>query len=585
MAWTDGNYSDIIQTHEAKAGLFFVLNSGWPRGLGLADGLLPGAARFFSGRQIMGTDNDPATLPPEEKSIIWGTAVTTDHGTLTAQVRGASGYCHAAYGSDRIVSGQRIGGLWRIRRKPAVPVTEADFSVSGDGVYVGPWADARGILVDHAFDTHLRPGTNDFGERILNTSKEFYGPANANFDELFSSAGQELAFIPGRDCNVYMHAAVELSRGSAAQPVRKFVSGRKCKIAVKIPAAPFPDAVIGVAGVPNVSADWARVNHLWISKILGSGNRDGADLAEYLDLVRVDDPTAYEISAQEMELLLRPGDWIWADKVPCRIRKTLEMPGRTTIHAGKKYLDLSTTWGEWRNAAGSIDHTNLIQSQKIDWQTDNGSQTFIVLAAEKGSQWRARLKLSWAVELLSVTGGGTQTSSTGQTATCIPSGSFTAEDDAIYQIDTVPDTSGYTRNLWHWKKLPDGSWSSTERANVVTEIENGAIVNFTGMFPYSNNVIPTMTWYVWAASHIDSIGSPILVVKVNDVVVPPGRISLPDPLSGSIDIDITDMCIAGENTLTAAVLNGMSEAAYPNHFHSLTGSIDQYQRAGVLENA
>lgn len=579
VTWLDGPFSPVVQTHESKVGLLYLLNSALPSGLGSSAGLVSGLTKYLSGRPVFGLDQDPATLPSAYVTPTWASVTPTNRSAVT--VIGAKGYCHAAYGSYATTTGSRVGGLWRIVRKSSTPVTEEFYYVSGNDIQFGQWEGARTHLIDHAFDTHIRPGDIEISEKILNTDYTFEGQASAAFDDFFESAGQEIAFRPKSDSTVSLDIASENSRGSSSNPIHVFVDGPKCKISVKIPTNPFPDAVIGLSTIPNASADWQPTNHTWIEKILTSGSRDGADLSEYLDLLRADDATVYEITAYEDELLLWPGDWISADGVPCRIRKIVEMPGITTITAGRKYLDISDRWGEWRNAIGSIDITDKIQSKEFDYKTHTGSTTFTVKASEKTAAWRARLSLRWSVPLVSVGGGGTVNNSNVGAGTITPSGTYTGEDDAIYTLTSIIVGVGYA---FKWKK-DNGSWTQASASSGATKtLSEGVKVKFVGKMPTSNIYAP-YTWYVYAASHVDSIGNPCIIAKINDQIIPPGRIRMANALSGSVDIDITDCCRVGSNTLQATIYGGMTKAAYPNHYHQLSGSIDQYQRALVVDNA
>lgn len=578
MAWLDGSLSPRIMTHDPKVGLLWLVNSALPIGLASSAGKVSGIAKYLRGRPIFGMDQDILAVPTSYKTPTWLTVASKDRGNVV--VIGSAGYCHSAYGSIATTTGDRAGGLWRIRPKAALPMTESDYMLSGNDAYVGIWEPSRAHLIDHAFDLHIRPGENDCGEKILNSDYTFEGIASEAFDNFFSLSGQELSFIPSHDCNVYMVAAIENSRGSASEPLKKFVTGPKCKIAVKIPSNPLPDMVVGLSTIPGVSADWLPANRLWLAKILSSGTRDGADLAEWLDVQRADDTTTYEITAYDPDLMLRPGDWIWADGAACRIRKIIETSTYTTITAGRMYLTANERWGEWRTARGSIDVTNEIQSKEFDFSSHTGSTTFTVKSGEKTSEWRARLNLSWKVSLTSVGGGGSVSSSAG-TGTITPSGTYTGEEDAIYTIVSVPSDFGYGLK---WKK-DSGSWTTLHvSAGATNALSEGVKIKFTGYAP-QNNVEKPFTWYVYAASHIDSIGNPCVIAKINDQIIPPGRIRMANALSGSVDIDITDCCRVGSNTFTATVYGGMTKTAYPNHYHQLSGTIKQYQRARVIANA
>lgn len=84
---------------------------------------------------------------------------------------------------------------------------------------------------------------------------------------------------------------------------------------------------------------------------------------------------------------------------------------------------------------------------------------------------------------------------------------------------------------------------------------------------------------------ITELGDLLLVAKINDQIVPPGRIRL-DNVKASISLDVTDLC----NYSTSSDTQNTADAILyidgddTNTRYHISGSIDQYKRVKALEN-
>jgi len=95
-----------------------------------------------------------------------------------------------------------------------------------------------------------------------------------------------------------------------------------------------------------------------------------------------------------------------------------------------------------------------------------------------------------------------------------------------------------------------------------------------------------LDWSLWVASGYDAVLPAglnlFLVLKLNNRVIPPGRIKAYGN-SGNIEINITDCCSSGTNTLAVKLWNGITPDA--NYGHKVSGEIVQYKRVQAIENA
>jgi hypothetical protein len=554
---------------ETELGIFFLLNSALLQGAGETNGKMPGMAPLVQGRAMFSTNHDP--------TLGWQNDFT---GSVHRLTKGTSANC-----------------------------ADGEYFLSGDDLYVKPLPDSLIVLADHAVDTFIRPGDNDLGEYYLNVPHIFKGTPNICFDEFFESMGQELQFRPASGATVRMNAGIELSRGSATEPLRKFGHGINCLISEKPPTEPTATAIVGNGTIPQVSTDWKRARQ-YILNIITDGTRDGEDLRAYLALQRDEDDTLYSIDYNEEEPLLRVGDWVWAKPEnkgfkAVRIRMNRVTHGHTQLTAGKRLFSASKKFGQWRNATGTTSQDHKIVSQAISMEGTGGVQAFTVSAADLvDDDWRCRLALNLEQRISSdPTLNTTTIKSVGRPpATLTVTGPYTGEGANTYDIEIVEGgyftawltEIYYTYPTFRWRKNA-GAWSGT------TSLGSGW--NEQGMWPLADGICIKVNWSAGSYYHPNSIATAawqiaainparvkeyaltpkILRLKLNGRYIPPGR-RLFINNSESVDIDISDYALSGNNSLEIGLQNGITLASSPNWYHTLKGSIDQYKRVKAVLN-
>jgi hypothetical protein len=599
--------AEYTALHDINLGIFFLINSCLPQGRGELGGKVAGFGRLAVGRAMFSTNHDP---------------------TLS----GANDF---------------IGGVHRLCLAASKVCGNGEYFVDGDDLYVTPYPDSMMILADGAVDTFLRPGENDLKDLLLNVPYTFKGAANSSFDEVFELMGQELQFRPNHDATVRMNAGLELARGSATEPLRKFEHGVNCLVAKKPSTEPTPTAIIGKGEIPQVSTDWKQARQPTI-KVLADATFGSEDMRAYLSLQREEDETLYTIDYNEEDPLLRVGDYIWVKPKnegykAVRIRQNIVSHGHTQLSAGKRLFSISKRFGQWRNAVGTSPPISAASSQALgpDVRVDNkragygehkirrqiidldgvgGTQNFTVDAADLADDdWRCKLNLSigetkkaTAVETILSVGG----------ATIAASGPYTGQGDNTYEVLIVSNgnmgwytpyqgTPFFGNPSWCWRKnggawsaatplLIGGHWYQYTRDAVIisdsTLIADGISFQVSWNPGHPNGITPqigdpTIVGSNWRIIAIDESGTrtysqlaKILRLKLNGRIIPPGR-HLFVGNSETLDLDISDYVVVGTNSLQVTLQNGLTRAASPNWYHTLTGSIDQCKRVKVVINA
>lgn len=592
-------YDCKVMQHESDVGLFFVLNSAVPQGNGEVTGRIPGVGQNAIGRSVFALDHLTSITPKNYRNITFESIVDS-HGVAWDDITGVSlTACHPAMGDSEVVSGGPPGGLLRLALQASLDCDDFHYAISGADLYVMPWPESKIILLDHAFDTHIRPKTIENGStHYLNLPYNFFGNAAACFDDLFGKLGYELQFRPDRHGNMGMYAASEISRGSALLPVHKFIEGEGCEIIASLPTKPKPNIVVGVATNPQVSTDWKRARKQHILSV-NDGTRDGPDLKEYLDLIRDDDEISYEIKTSETGLLLRVGDWIWADGAPVRCRQISEYPIKTIIKAGKNLFSLKKEWGIWRNAGGALDQTNEISVKAFDFEQSSGSQDFTIRAADYArGDWKCRLWLNWKVNLDTVVFIKDRMGDWNWPEIEV-NGTWEGNGIGVWRMGTVYSNGEVMSNLYDInRQFLDGgvnkSLMSHSSAPGLTfrylndpSFSGGDWINF-GAGGYRN--IPGDNDYIYIMNRIDVSGMyPFIIVKLNGKVLPPGRI-LMDRESCEFDLDISEFCDTSAssdtiNTIQISSYGGYVKLVDMNIFHTIEGEIRQQRKIALLENA
>jgi hypothetical protein len=291
-----------------------------------------------------------------------------------------------------------VGSVRRLRLGNSGSLAQDAYYYSGNDVIHAFEPGAMMILVDHLYDTFLRPGTNDLGEKILAAPYIFNGTFGQSWSDFFTKLGQEVRFRNGLDGYVYMDAGVDLSRDTH----QEYIDGKNAQV-IKNHRDIMPTTCIGLSQPSKVSTDWVPAR-TWLNEVILS-DRYGTDLQEWLDLRRIDDQATYTIKTKEQEWLLEPGDIIHAQEQggaleEVRVRKAIINKDGTTITAGKRLADLSEKWGMWRNTVGTIDRDAQISKQAFDLAGPSGSQTFVVLAKEYiVGAWKCYLSISWSLDV------------------------------------------------------------------------------------------------------------------------------------------------------------------------------------------
>jgi len=302
-------------------------------------------------------------------------------------------------GHGTIFSPDLVGSVRRFQ--PGDTDNLDQYEVSGNDIVLPHYSGAFMPLFDHAFDTHLRPGTNDLGEKLLSVPYTFgEKDFSTSFSDFFNRLGQEIRFRNSlSDGMVYMDAAVEIARYTHL----KFIHGKNnCIVKKNLPSDPPLNAVTSNG---QVATSWKRSLTHWIAKHIQNPSRDGVDMQEWLDALLTDDPTIYDITQYGEELLLDPGDYIEVQAeddalVSCRAQKIIIGGRKTKIAAGRRLAALDELFGEWRLVNGSVDIDHQIQEQSFSFTGTGGTQTFVVRAADyQDGGWKCRVSVRWSIEV------------------------------------------------------------------------------------------------------------------------------------------------------------------------------------------
>ncbi len=517
---------------------------------------------------------------------------------------------------------QNIGGLFRAawRSNPA-NVGRGEFSISGDALYTQQQEGSTCILVDHEMDTHIRPGTNDLGDRLLNVLYDWRGIVSVLFSDFFKKMGQEVRYRYELDGNVYQDAAIEIANGSASNPLRKFVHGQNnCKIVKRIPSEPPYNAAIGLGNNPKVASAWAKTR-TWISKVF-SNTYTADDLQDYLDERLDADDTIYDITITGEEIwLMRPGDYISAQAendgpVSVRIRQITTRHQQTIIRAGARLSSINEQFGIWRDTKAAEREDNKIRSQEIAAVTGlTQSQAFTIYAEDvKRDRWACKAKVGWDVEVTSpiyyVNGYGILSE-----IQFMRWPSFVGDPirtEAVLTISGIYTGFGITKielkgskewnhavgdySIQYLVRFDEGAWEGPYTANATpTDSYIGHGLTITAYTMDDGNTVSRIAVYdhIHGAIHVCqtfdvSSFDKFLKLTLNGKVIPPGRyLALGN--SGSLEVDITEFCNTSptsdtSNTLAVQLVGALAIGTNFNYYHHLAkGSIDQFKRFLPLE--
>lgn len=369
----------LLGATETNLGLFFVLNSLMAYGRGTTR--LEGVATLARNRMKFLTNHDPSTVPYNLYSIDWGNRYYADRGSICTT--------------------DDVGSVRRFRKGDAPQNLAVDeYLEDGEDLLIGVNEGAYLALFDHAYETFLRPGTNDLSTKFLAVPYTFDKSFETAFSDFFTRLGQEIRFRNEWDGYVYMDAATEFARDTG----KRFIHNRRNCTVIKAQRNLRPNAVLGMGSIPLVSTDWTPAPRgMWLTEVLQVGDRDGQDLQEWLDLKIDDDDPLVTIKTPQQEWLLNEGDLIHAQAEDdalesLRIRKITTQVNGSQITAGKRLTSLSDKFGLWQNATGAKDTDHVIQNQEIDLGGPTGSQTFNVLAEEyKKGAWKCKVAVNWSL--------------------------------------------------------------------------------------------------------------------------------------------------------------------------------------------
>jgi len=525
-----------------------------------------------------------------------------------------------------LTSEQSKGCLYRLnwRSNPA-NVGRGEFSITGSTLTTQSPEGSTCVLVDHAMDTHIRPGTNDLGDRLLNVLYDWRGVASVLFSDFFKKMGQEVRYRYEMDGNVYQDSAVEIANGSAENPLRKFVHNQSnCRIVKRIPSEPPYNAAIGLGNNPKVASNWAKAR-TWISKVF-SNTQTADDLQDYLDEKLDADDTIYDITITGDEIwLLRPGDYISVQAendgpVSVRIRQITTRHQRTIIRAGARLSSVNEQFGIWRDTKAAPREDNKIRSQEIAAVTGlTQSQAFTIYADDvKRDRWACKAKVGWDVELVSpvyVDSGAPTTPKTEQFIRLYRWPSFVGDPittEATLSVSGIYTGFGITKievkgskewnhaiedySIQYLIRFDGGSWEGPYTANSTpTTVDIGHGLSATAQTFDDYNTVSRIAVYdhihgaIYVCQTFDvSSFDKFLKLSLNGKAIPPGRyLALGD--SGSMEVDITEFCNTSPtsdttNTLAVQLVGALALGTNFNYYHYLAkGSIDQYKRFLPLE--
>jgi len=401
--WEYTNVDYLFISHESPIGMFWFINSWIPAGSGDSTGKIPHFGPMATGRAVFGLDRMLSQTLFEYNSYVGASYYNYTYGSpgyyteLPYPVYGIAnnGGCIGNLGYKGYSPGYPPAGLRRLAKHTSSTCTDEQYYPDPDGsLTVMPWPGSQEILIDGAMDCYVDLDENDAGDLYCNEVLTLSGTAKSNLVQIFELAGLEICARPAIDGRLHLTAKYSNGRGSEAEPLFEFVNGENCHIETSTATDPPIDVAaghdIGVRAVLDLQQTDAR----FVKAV--QTDRTGWDLDNYLNAVLDSDSQEWKIAAAPEHSHLRPLDWITANGIPVRIRAIDRYPGETVITAGKRLLNLSEKFGEWRHKLINSDESNVISSLEFTSTAASETQAFTVKAKDyKRGDWTARFTLSW----------------------------------------------------------------------------------------------------------------------------------------------------------------------------------------------
>lgn len=406
-SWEYTNVEKMWMSHESPIGMFWFINSWVPAGSGDSSGKIPHFGPMTAGRAVYGLDRMISQTLFEYNSYVGATGVqeyaynpSTGAGTYTTLpylVYGVAdnGGCEGNIGYKGYSPGYPPAGLRKLAKHTSSTCTDEQYYPAADGgLYVEPWPGSQEILIDDAMDCYIDLDENDAGDLYCNEVLTLSGPAKSNLVQIFELAGLEICAHPAIDGRLHLTAKYSNGRGSETEPLFEFINGGNCQIETTTATDPPIDVVAGYDVGVRAALDLQQTDARFVKVV--QTDRTGWDLDDYLNLRLDSDSQEWRITAGSEHSHLRPMDWITTDGVPVRIRAIDHYPDQTVITAGKKLINLSEKFGEWRHKLVNSDESNVISSLEFTSTAASKSQAFTVKAGDyQRGDWTARLTLSW----------------------------------------------------------------------------------------------------------------------------------------------------------------------------------------------
>ena len=514
------------------------------------------------------------------------------------------------------------------------PPGSGEYHLGTEDLTLNSPVDTNILLADNWADTHIRARYIEHALDYLNQEYHFDSIASVFLNNLFTLLGQEVRFQPSGkgDAIVYMDVADVLGRGSETNPIQDYVDGQDCKIEKTLPSNPLPALYVGQVGQnsPICAGSFEKQVGATLIGLNENNEKAVADVQDYLELALDDDKTEWKIYSTIEDPIMSPGDWISADGVPIRIKRTIVTPQRTYIQAGK-LKNVSTIWNDWAERLDrgwrtikeiwptlyvGVDTNNigsgtaevtvsqyawLLQSKEFAFDGLAGSSTFTVKAIDaKNDDWFCALEIGAKQEKgnpldqMYHSGGGdvSKLSKIGP-ARMEYRGTWTGDRPSRLDINIVEASDYYGEGaMWihPYYRINYGEWIRFGTGNITIYADtwltfiNGLEIRFvtlgTGSSPFTPNY-PTEWWCTIefaesGASEDPTIKLDFLKVLVNGKVIPPGRI----PAKSNISLDISEHCSTSVTTdkSNTVTVKAIGESA------GFNCAVKQYRRTKLITN-
>lgn len=567
----EGITCDYIHQAETAVGLMYLINSyvpELPNSAGKIEGL------DLTGRAIMTMNHSPQASPSDyftsdDISKQWSMA-----NAITFTLR---------QGSDE----DYYGAVRRLHFVASTAHQNGQYYTNGQDSYISDdcWPGTLLLMADHIFDTYIRPEVKGFDKKYISIPFNYGGMASSVLENIFQKIGAELQFPPQLDGTVKMLVADEVGRGSADAPIASFVDGVNCKIKPSTSQNPPPGHIVGNSLVPGISSDFALSKGVPIVRVVQDSSKTGDEMQEYLDALRPQ-TNDYQITCYRGEWLLDPYDWIAVTKdgvtESVRISDMSISEGVTTIKAGS-HSSAQEKFLEWKALRDDLDDVYQYGVVKFESETPAASTSFTVDADRIAEDdWRCVLGVSWSTKSPEIVISGDSVMKGHLSA----SGRFTGADAMTVKLFTPANSlyiqwsnegSTETGRIYYKAYTNETPTSVTLRGLTITTDNSDTGISGSGV---------SHTAYVTAypvKSYSVSPDMMFLKVTLNGKVIPPGRMNIMD-FSGSKQIDISAHCIAGTNTLSLAIVNGVAKTA-TNSGQAISGKVAQTRRLTVIQNA